>query len=112
MDLLIDLETDDYFANIPIKSNNKNFLTLIIYDISDTKRRNKLIKLIESYGYRVQKSVFEALLTNKKYDKLITEISILAHKDDLIKVYQLKGDSRTFSWGDMKELEDRDVIFI
>lgn len=32
---------------------------LIIYDIRDTKRLNKVAKVMESYGIRVQYSVFE-----------------------------------------------------
>ncbi len=36
---------------------NKHWLA--IYDISDTKRLSKIAKLMEDFGIRVQKSVFE-----------------------------------------------------
>lgn len=31
----------------------------VTYDISQTKARNKIVQLLERYGFRVQKSVFE-----------------------------------------------------
>ena len=39
---------------------------VISYDISNDKRRNKIAKLLEGYGYRVQYSVFECDLDHKK----------------------------------------------
>jgi CRISPR-associated protein Cas2 len=37
-------------------------LVLIVYDIPDDKRRNKLAKFLEGYGRRIQLSVFECFL--------------------------------------------------
>jgi len=39
-----------------------SMLTLISYDIVDTKRRTKVMQLLKGYGSRVQRSVFECLL--------------------------------------------------
>lgn len=38
-------------------------LVLVIYDIPDDKRRNKLATFLEGYGRRVQKSAFECFLS-------------------------------------------------
>lgn len=35
---------------------------IVAYDIVDNKRRTRLAKGMKSYGYRVQKSVFECQL--------------------------------------------------
>ncbi len=56
----------------------------ISYDISSTKARNKVVKLLESYGFRVQKSVFEVQLNKRQYKLLKKDLqSILkwAHKN-------------------------------
>lgn len=37
------------------------------YDISSTKKRNKVVSLFESYWFRVQKSVFEIQLNESQY---------------------------------------------
>ena len=42
------------------KKLKQNFHWLILYDIRDVKRLLKVSKIIESYGWRVQKSVFES----------------------------------------------------
>jgi CRISPR-associated protein Cas2 len=43
---------------------------VISYDISDDKRRRKVAKIMEGYGYRVQYSVFECDLDVKKLQEL------------------------------------------
>lgn len=55
----------------------RNFIVLMIYDIVDNKRRNKMVKCLEAYGVRVQKSAFEALLNRRQYEKMLRESSIL-----------------------------------
>ena len=43
---------------------------LIVYDIRDTKRLAKISKCVESYGWRVQKSVFESTASDKTIGQL------------------------------------------
>ncbi|AFY61925.1 CRISPR-associated endonuclease Cas2 [Synechococcus sp. PCC 6312] len=45
-------------------------LYIIAYDIPCNKRRKKVSDLLEGYGTRVQYSVFECILSNKKYCEL------------------------------------------
>ena len=60
---------EDYFFQVE-KCEDKNLLLiLIIYDVVNDKRRNKLAKYLSGYGNRVQKSAFEAKITTKKYEK-------------------------------------------
>jgi CRISPR-associated protein Cas2 len=40
-------------------------LYIITYDITINKRRNKVAKILEGYGKRVQLSVFECEISNK-----------------------------------------------
>ena len=43
---------------------------LIVYDIRDAKRLAKISKCMESYGWRVQKSVFESNATDETIEQL------------------------------------------
>lgn len=43
---------------------------VVSYDISDDKRRSKVAKIMEGYGYRVQYSVFECELNARKLAQL------------------------------------------
>ena len=39
----------------------------VTYDITLTKARNKIVNLLDSYGFRVQKSVYEIQLNQKQF---------------------------------------------
>jgi CRISPR-associated protein Cas2 len=43
---------------------------LICYDITNDRRRDRVSRLLEGYGMRVQKSVFECVLTPDQYELL------------------------------------------
>lgn len=90
---------------------HKKILVVVIYDIADDKRRGKLSKFLESYGHRVQKSVFELLIERSKINKIRTQIDKIVRETDLVKMYVLKGVDETFIWGNMKKIEEEDVIF-
>lgn len=47
---------------------------LIAYDISDDKNRKKLGDLLQTYGQRVNYSVFEIEINKTKLNKLLKEI--------------------------------------
>lgn len=48
----------------------KRVFCVIAYDVSDNKRRTKVVKILEKYGVRVNYSVFECILTEVKYQKM------------------------------------------
>ena len=62
---------------------------LISYDISSDKRRRKVVKVLEGYGFRVQFSVFECDLNRKQYIELRNRLKpLLATKTtDSIRLY-------------------------
>jgi CRISPR-associated protein Cas2 len=67
---------------------------LVVYDISDDKRRRLIDKLLSSYGYRVNYSVFEIEINHSKYAKLITSLTKLSDKkSDHIRIYRLNKES-------------------
>lgn len=56
----------------------KNFV-VIVYDIADDKRRNRVVKILEEIGTRVNYSVFECCLSDSVLEK--TKKSIAKHID-------------------------------
>jgi len=62
---------------------------LVIYDIGDDKRRKKLVKLLEKYGFRVQYSAFECVLNLSSKHELIKEMDKLKEDKDSIRLYKL-----------------------
>lgn len=112
MSLLL-LDDDDYYFQIVEDLEDDRQFVLIIYDITDNKRRVKFAKLLEGYGKRVQKSEFEAMLTSKKYDKLVKEIPsyIDSRKgEDSVRIYRITGKGKVTAWGENPEFEDEIVL--
>jgi CRISPR-associated protein Cas2 len=63
---------------------------LVIYDICDEKRLNRVARLMESYGQRVQRSVFECELDRKTLARLQHQLAgIIDKNEDAIKFFRL-----------------------
>ena len=74
----------------------RKLFVVIAYDITSTKKRNKIAKLIVKYGGRVNLSVFECLLTDSQFEKLRAGISKLVNeKTDQVAYYTLCLDCYT-----------------
>lgn len=94
------------------ESKNEKVFVLVIYDIIDDKRRQKLSKLLEGYGTRIQRSAFEAMITKSKYNKLINILSKFASPEDSIRVYKIIGKGKVVSFGKTIDYSDDDVIVL
>jgi CRISPR-associated protein Cas2 len=63
---------------------------VVSYDIPDNKRRSRVAKVLEGYGYRVQKSVFECELSPELYEKMKKRLEKRIKPDqDSIRYYYL-----------------------
>lgn len=63
---------------------------VVCYDIPSTKRRTKIMKLLEGYGHRAQFSVFECHLTAKDAVALRERLEALIEaKQDDVRIYRL-----------------------
>lgn len=93
-------------------TDKKRYIILIIYDIVDNKRRNKMVSALEKYGLRVQKSAFEAYITRKQYEKMEREITkIIDADEDSLRIYTLANHTSVRSWG-VGDKHVEDVIIL
>jgi CRISPR-associated protein Cas2 len=60
---------------------------VIAYDVEDDGKRTKLARLLEGYGDRVQKSVFEAELSAAELKEILDAASKLVARDDSLRIY-------------------------
>jgi len=69
-------------------------LVLVIYDIPDNRRRQKLSDLLEGYGRRVQKSAFECFIKLEEMQKLYRQVQrrVKATEDD-VRFYWIPSDA-------------------
>lgn len=74
--------------------------------------RNKMVKCLETYGVRVQKSAFEALLNRKQYEKLLRESSCLINQSvDSLRIYILDDIIDVYTWG-IGERKESDCVIL
>ena len=87
-------------------------LVLIIYDIIDNKRRTKMVKLLESYGTRVQRSAFEALINKSQYIKIIEGIKKIISNEDNVRIYRLNSSNEVLLLGESYSVYEEEVIVV
>lgn len=69
---------------------DRNYFTVIAYDVSDNRRRRALVRVLESFGERVQESVFEAWLTDRERKTLEVRANACLNKSaDRLAIYVL-----------------------
>jgi CRISPR-associated protein Cas2 len=90
-------------------------LYLITYDIVLTKRRTKVAHLLEGYGLRVQKSVFECVLTNPQLEMLQKKLTRYINADeDQVRFYPMSAHTRrkVLILGNQPQRQIDDIAFI
>jgi len=63
--------------------------SVVCYDISDDKRRIKVGKILEGFGNRVQRSVFECDIRPEHMKMLKQRLSKVLKDDDTVRYYYL-----------------------
>jgi CRISPR-associated protein Cas2 len=89
--------------------NNKQFV-VVVYDISNDKRRTRLHNALLDYGTPVQYSVFECWLTKPALQKMQARIKKIIHpRKDHLRYYFLcaacAGRVQTTAAGELTTLE-------
>lgn len=105
-------EVKEFEIQLPKGKNGQDVYALIIYDIVDNKRRNKLVSFLQGYGFRVQKSCFEVLISKSLFNKLKGEIAKYATKEDSIRIYKIQGTGQVICYGANSFVAPKDIIII
>ena len=68
---------------------------LVCYDIVLDRRRNKVAHLLEGYGMRVQKSVFECVLSPDQREMLQKKLDrYIKPEEDQVRFYPMSAHTR------------------
>ena len=60
------------------------------YDIPDDNRRNRVAKILEGYGFRAQKSLFECFLSEERIREAVEDLmKVIDPKEDNLRLYRL-----------------------
>jgi CRISPR-associated protein Cas2 len=88
---------------------------VVSYDIVDDRRRLRLAKLLSDYGHRVQKSVFECDLDDRRFLALKNQVErLIDHEEDSVRYYALCSRCRraveVSGWGTVREEEEVIIV--
>ena len=104
---------ENYFWNTEEIKTEKKVYILVIYDIVNNKCRTVFAKKMNGYGFRVQKSAFEAMVSESLYRKLLAEIPKLIDKTtDSVRIYKIRGAGEVNLFGINQEIKNEEVIII
>lgn len=99
------METYDLIPN-----DRRRYIVLAIYDITDNKTRLAMVKCLEQYAIRVQKSCFEGFMTKAQYEDMMKRASrLIDENEDSFRVYILQDHTKVVTWG-RGEVKTDDVI--
>lgn len=107
-----DCMMEEYFFDTVKECRDDKVFILIIYDITDNKKRNKFAKFLQGYGNRVQKSAFEARISRKKYTQLLSKVPAYVAKEDSVRIYRISGQGQVTAWGISNDVEQEEIILI
>lgn len=69
---------------------------VVTYDIRDDKRRNQIVKVLETIGVRMNYSVFECVLTDVQYRNMCRKLEkIVVKREDWVNIYPLCSECYT-----------------
>lgn len=104
---------EEYFWNTKERTSSKQLFVLVIYDIVNNKRRTKFAKEMNGYGFRVQKSAFEALIDESLFVKLQRVIpTLIDEEEDSVRIYRMTGYGEVKLFGLNSKLEEEEVMII
>lgn len=68
-------------------------IVAVAYDVSSTRVRTRIAHLLEDYGVRVQRSVFECVVTSAGYERFCERLrDALGRGEGEIRMYRLCGE--------------------
>lgn len=63
---------------------------IVAYDITDDRRRYRILKLMKDFGRRIQYSVYECELADEEFDRMLRRaLSVIDKKEDSVVVVRL-----------------------
>jgi CRISPR-associated protein Cas2 len=86
---------------------------LVVYDISNDKRRLELHKYLKGFGFRVQFSGFEVIQPRRVYQRMMAGIPpIIDPEHDHVRVYIIHSIQDVIVLGYGGIFEDEDIVVL
>ena len=69
------------------------------YDVTRDKERDRVARVLQGYGFRVQRSVFELRLTRGQREQLLRALQALELQSGFVSLYRWDSQAKRFEVG-------------
>ena len=77
-------------TRLPVERGRLAMICIIAYDVADNKRRLRVAKTLESWGYRIQESVFQLRLDTSTLARVRSSLAaLISDAEDVIHIYPI-----------------------
>ena len=87
-------------------------LYIVAYDITDDRERRQAEHILQGFGFRRQKSVFECRLTRGYLARLQHELATIGMETGFVMIYHLAPNTRPFTIGEVPHFPDDDWAWV
>ncbi len=87
-------------------------LYVVAYDITDDRERRRADHILQGFGFRRQKSVFECRLTRAYLARLQRELGTIGLETGFVVIYRLAPNARSLTVGDAPHFPDDDWAWV
>ena len=106
------MEKENYFFDFDAEASSDKIFALVIFDITDNKKRYRITKVLSGYGNRVQKSAFEVKISKRKYLDMLDELQPFGSDGDSVRMYKIIGKGTVTVFGQPDPAAQEDVVVI
>jgi CRISPR-associated protein Cas2 len=91
----------------------KTYFIVVVYDMSDNKKRYKFHKAMKAYGTWVQRSSFECFLKDSQLQEMKSTLQdLIDPKTDMLRIYKISHTPKIWTYGSIGEVIDEDFVVI
>lgn len=91
----------------------KTYFVVVVYDVSDDKKRYRIHKAMKGFGEWVQRSAFECHLKDNQIEAMKAKLKrYIDPKVDMLRIYKISHIPRVWTYGRVELTEDEKFAII
>ncbi|MEL7638058.1 MAG: CRISPR-associated endonuclease Cas2 [Solidesulfovibrio sp.] len=83
---------------------------VVVYDLTDNKERTQVAKILQGFGCRVQKSVFECRLSESMRNRLTAQLENLCLQTGGVRLYRINACASSIAIGQCSASFDEETF--
>lgn len=91
----------------------KTYFVIVVYDVSDNKKRYRIHKTMEGFGEWVQRSAFECHLKDSQIEQMKDKLKkYIDPITDMLRIYKISTTPKVWTYGRIEVTEDEKFVIL